>query len=96
MSIVTLDVFKSYMRELTPDLDVVFQLALDAAEAEAGAFVCFRLDETYTAETIPSDMAMACMLLARAHAEDGDAERYRGIAQQLLRPYRLDAGVRSA
>ena len=99
MSIVTLTQFKQHLRELSDDLDDPFQLALNAAEAEANAFVGFDIDEEFGDDEPPSDIVMAAMLLAQIHADGGavnDNEYRRAAAQGLLRPYRRDTGMRAA
>lgn len=99
MSIATLSDFKHYLRELTTDLDNPFQLALDAATAEANAFVGFDIEDEYGSSEPPSDVVMAAMLLAQVHADMGDPEaneHRRVAAQRLLLPYRLNTGIGAA
>lgn len=95
MSIATLADFKLYMRELTADLDATFQLALDSATAEVNAYLGMDAETDFGSEGIPSDVVMACMLLAQVHADMGDPEgndHRRVAAQRLLTPYRLNTG----
>lgn len=95
MSIANLTDFKAFLRQLSNDLDSPFQLALDAATAEANAFVGFDIEIEYDSTEPPSDIVMAAMLLAQVHADAGDAatnEARRVAAQRLLMPYRIDTG----
>lgn len=96
MSIVSLAGFRAFMREATTDLDDPLQMALDAAEAEAAAFVGFDLDEAFgDSSGAPSDLQMAICLLAQAHADAGgpaENEFRRGTAQRLLTRYRTHTG----
>lgn len=96
MSIITLDVFKGFLRELSDDLDEPLRLALDAGEAEASAFLGFSVAEEYAEAEPPAEVVMGAMYFARCHADEGDAERYRSIAQKLLLPYRLNTGIGAA
>lgn len=99
MSFVDLTTFKQFVRELTADLDDPLQLALNAAEAEANAFVGFDIGAEFGSSEPPSDIVMATMLLAQIHADAGavnDNEYRRAAAQGLLRPYRRDTGIKSA
>lgn len=99
MSIASLSDFKTQMRELTNDLDDAFQMALDSATAECDHFVGFDIMEEYGSDGAPSDVVMACMLLAQVHADMGapDAnEARRAAAQRLMLPYRLNTGIGSA
>lgn len=99
MSIATLADFKSYLRELTTDLDDPFQMALDSATAECDHFVGFDIAEEYGSDGAPSDVVMACMLLAQVHADMGAPEANearRAAAQRLMLPYRLNTGIGSA
>lgn len=92
MSIITLDTFKGFLRELSTDLDVPLQLALDAGEAEASAFLGVDIATEYATVEPPPDIVMGILYLARVHADEGDAERYRSIGQKLLQPYRVNTG----
>ncbi len=99
MSIVDLTTFKQYLRELTTDLDDPFQLALESASAECNHFLGFDVAEQYGSEGPPSDIVMACMVLAQVHADLGDPEANEGrraAAQRLLLPYRLNTGIGEA
>lgn len=99
MSIATLAQFREFVRELTSDLDMPFQLALDAATSEVNAFIGFDAEDEYASGGPPSDMVMACMLLAQVHADAAavnDGEYRRAAAQNLLLPYRLNVGFGGA
>lgn len=99
MTIATLEQFKEFLRELSSDLDSPFQLALNAAGAEASSFVGFDLEEAFDGTAAPSDVVMAVMLLAQVHADAGDvdtAEYRRVAAHRLLTPYRRDSGIGGA
>ena len=93
MSIVDVATFKTYIRELSDDLDDAFQMALDSASAETIHYLGFDpVDSNGSAEP---DIAMACMLLAQIHADMGDPDQNdhrRVAAQRLLTPYRLNTG----
>ena len=95
--IIDLEAFKGYMRVLDGDLDLALQLALSAAEAEAGAFLGVALD-AFGAEP-PGDIVMAVLALAQAHADAGtpqENEWRRTAAHNLLRPHRLGTGIGGA
>lgn len=99
MSIATLSQFREFVRELTSDLDSPFQLALDAATSEANGFLGFDVEAEFESTEPPSDIVMACMLLAQVHADAGavnDGEYRRAAAQNLLLPYRLNIGFGGA
>ena len=99
MSIATLEQFKEFIRELSSDLDSPFQLALEAAGAEANSFCGFDLEAEFDGTAPPSDVVMAVMLLAQVHSDAGDvdtAEYRRVAAHRLLTPYRRDSGLRAA
>lgn len=99
MSIATLTDFKQYVRELSADLDATFQQALDSATAEVNHFLGFDPETEFGSGTIPSDIVMACMLLAQIHADMGDpdqSDHRRVAAQRLLTPYRLHTGFGAA
>lgn len=98
MRIASLAEFKAHIRELTNDLDPAYTLALDAATAEINAFVGYDVMER-SSDDPPSDVVMACMLLAQVHADAGavdDAEYRRGAAHRLLIPYRENTGIGAA
>ena len=95
MSLPTLDDVKAFLRVTGPDLDVPLTLALGAAIAEAGNFVGGSLVQRWP-DDLPSDVAMACLLLVQTHADAGEVEDHeyrRAAAQHLLRPYREVLGV---
>lgn len=99
MTIATLEQFKDFIRELTTDLDNPCQLALESATAEANNYLGFIAEEEFSSDGPPSDVVIACCLLAQVHADSGDpnAQEYRRrAAQRLLQPYRLDTGIGSA
>ena len=98
MSIATLSDFKHYLRELTTDLDDPLQMALESATAECNHFVGFDIENEF-GSGIPSDLLMACMVLAQVHADVGDPEANEGrraAAQRLMLPYRLNSGIGAA
>ena len=95
MSLPTLSDVKAFMRVEGDHLDVALSLALGAAIAEAGNFVGASLSQRWPDE-LPSDVAMACLLLVQTHADAGEVEDHeyrRAAAQHLLRPYREVLGV---
>lgn len=95
MSIVSLAALKAYLRELTTDLDPTLALALESASTEVRNFLGFDPETEFGSSDIPSDLAMACCLLAQCHADAGDAatnESRRTAAQRLMLPYRVDTG----
>ena len=95
MTIATLTDFKLYVRELTNDLDDAFTLALESATAECNNFLGMDAEADFGSAGIPSDVVMACMVLAQVHADLGDPEANEGrraAAQRLLLPYRLNTG----
>lgn len=97
MTIATLAQFKDYARELTSDLDDVFQLALDSASAECRHYLGFDPEDT-SSEDVP-DLVIACCLLAAVHADVGDPsvnEYRRRAALRLMDPYRTNTGIGSA
>lgn len=97
MSIATLDQFKGFIREIADDLDLTFQLALQSATAEANAEVGFDIESELI--PVPSDIVMACLLLAQTHVDAGSVEENvyrRAAASSLLRPYRTTTGMASA
>lgn len=99
MTIASLTAFKQQMRELTNDLDDPFEMALDSATLECNHFLGFDAEEEYGSSGAPSDVVMACMLLAQVHADMGtpDAnEARRAAAQRLMLPYRVNTGIGSA
>lgn len=96
MSIIDLATFKGFLRELSNDLDSIYQLALDAGEAEASAFLGFKIAEQYAGAEPEADVTLGVLYLARVHADEGDSNRYRSIAQSLLLPYRLNTGIKGA
>lgn len=98
MSIATLTDFKAFLRELTGDLDSPFQMALDSATSECNHFLGFDVEDEF-GTGIPTDLEMACMLLAQAHADTGDSgsnESRRAAAQRLMLPYRRNTGIGAA
>ena len=100
MSILALADFKTYLRELTVDLDNPLQMALDAAESEAEGFLGAMLNNyADSSGSLPGDLAMAVFLLAQTHADAGgptDNDYRRGAAQKLLVRYRTDSGIGGA
>jgi len=99
MSTATLSQFKGYLRELSDDLDDPLQSALDAATAEANAFLGFDAAEQFGSDGPPSDVVMAVMILAQIYADAGspeENEHRRGAAQRLMLPYRTDTGMGAA
>lgn len=99
MSIATLADLKNHLRELTTDLDDPFQMALDSATAECEHFVGFGIADEFGSAGVPSDIVMACVLLAQVHADMGAPEANearRAAAQRLLLPYRVDCGFGGA
>ncbi len=99
MSAATLIQFKGFLRELSDDLNDPLQFALDAATAEASAFLGFDAEEQFGSDGPPSDVVMAVMVLAQVHADAGspeENEHRRGAAQKLLLPYRTDTGMGAA
>lgn len=95
MSLPELSDVKAFLRVEGNHLDVALSLALGAAIAECGNFVGGSLRERWPDE-LPSDVAMACLLLAQTHADAGtpqENEYRRAAAQHLLRPYRLEVGI---
>ncbi len=99
MSIASLEEFKQYMRELSTDLDVTFQQALDSATAEVNNYLGMDAETDFGSAGIPPDVTMACMVLAQVHADMGDPEgndHRRVAAQRLLTPYRLNTGFGAA
>ena len=96
MSLVPLEDFKAYIRELTNDLDDVLQMALNSAGAEARHFLGFDPAAEFGSDGLPSDLNMAVMLLAQVHADAGDTatnESRRAAAQRLMVPYRHNTGI---
>ncbi len=99
MSIITLSALKAYLRELTTDLDPPLTVALESASAEVRHFLGFDPETEFGSSDIPSDLAMAAMLLAQVHADAGDPvqnEARRVAAQRLLLPYRTNTGIGGA
>jgi hypothetical protein len=99
MTIATLEQFKDFIRELSTDLDSPFQLALESASSEANNYLGFIAEEEFPTDGPPSDVVIACCLLAQVHADSGDpdAQEYRRrAAQRLMQPYRLNTGIGSA
>lgn len=99
MSIATLATFKAYLRELTTDIDPSLTLALESASTEVRHFLGFDPETEFGSSDIPSDLAMAAMLLAQVHADAGDPvqnEARRVAAQRLLLPYRINTGIGGA
>lgn len=90
--------FKTYMRELTDDLDGAFTFALESAAREVNAYLGFDVEVEYGADA-PADILMGCVLLAHVHAEPGDVEMNEhrvAAAHRLLSPYRKTIGFRCA
>ena len=99
MTNASLSQFKAFVRELTNDLDSPFQLALESATAEVDSFLGFDVQLEYGSEGPPSDIVMACLLLAQVHADAGDPaanEHRRTAAHRLLTPHRENTGFGSA
>lgn len=97
MTIATLEQFKSYVRELTNDLDATFELALESASAEVKHYLGF--DPEAESGGPEPDIVMACCLLAAVHGDVGDpaTNAYRRrAAQRLLDPYRRNTGFGAA
>lgn len=96
MSTIALETLRAHLRA-EDDLDATLQLALDAAEAEAAAYLGRPLAEmTDAGGALPSDVTMAVLLLAQTYVDDDDpraAEARRGAAQRLLLPYRIASGI---
>lgn len=95
MSLPTLVDLKAFLRIEGNHLDVTLSLALGAAVAEAGNFVGGSLAERWPVD-LPSDVAMALLLLSQVHVDAGTVEEHeyrRAAAQKLLHPYREILGV---
>ncbi|MGV8921344.1 MAG: head-tail connector protein [Pseudomonas sp.] len=98
MSIIDLTNFKTFLRELSSDLDSAFTLAINAAEAEVNNHLGFDADTEFNGDP-PGDVVMACLLLAQVFADAGDPEanRYRRTAaHNLLAPHRTCTGIGGA
>lgn len=98
MTMPTLEDVKAYLRIDGDHLDTVVALAYEAAKAEAANFTGGDLAERWPSD-VPSDVAMALVLLVQVHVDAGTPQEHeyrRCAAQNLLRPYRLDSGLRAA
>ena len=98
MTMPTLDDIKAVLRIEGPDLDIPVTLAYEAAKAEAANFVGGDLAERWP-EEVPADVAMALVCLVQVHVDAGTPQEHeyrRAAAQNLMRPYRLDSGLRAA
>lgn len=99
MTVVTLQQFKDFLREMTTDLDDPFELALEAATAEVNHFLGFDADAEFGSSGIPFDIQMAGIHLGSIYADVGDPatnEARRATAQKLLIPYRRNTGIGAA
>lgn len=98
MTMPTLEDVKAYLRIDGDHLDTVVTLAYSAAQAEAANFIGGDPAERWP-DNVPSDVAMALVLLVQVHVDAGTPQEHeyrRCAAQNLLRPYRLDSGLRAA
>jgi hypothetical protein len=98
MTMPTLEDVKAFLRIDGNHLDTVVSMAYAAAQAEAANFVGGELAERWPSH-LPSDVAMALVLLVQVHVDAGTPQEHqyrRCAAQNLLRSYRLDSGIGGA